>query len=81
MKSLKARSSGPSGMVGREDEDVGVSWFRIMERMACVPQAFWIVCAAKKRFSGGEVSYVPSRGVSARAPAASRVHLKRKMTP
>jgi hypothetical protein len=80
VKSLKEASSVPSGIAGRGAG--GLSWFRITERMACVPQAFWIVCAAKKTlFSVAVSSYVPSIGASARAPAASRVHLNRKITP
>lgn len=47
VKSLKPRSSSPSVMAGSGAG--GLSWFRITERMACVPQAFWMVCAAKKR--------------------------------
>lgn len=80
VKSLKERSSLPSAMGGRGWS--GLSWLRITERMAWVPQAFWIVWAAKKTlFSVAVGSYVPSSGASARAPAASRVHLKRKITP
>lgn len=80
MKSLKEASSAPKGIAGSGFG--GLSWFRITERMACVPHAFWIVWAAKKTlFSVAVSSYVPSRGASARAPAASRVHLKRKITP
>jgi hypothetical protein len=47
VNSLKELSSVPRGMAGRGAG--GLSWFRITERMAWVPQAFWIVCAAKKR--------------------------------
>jgi hypothetical protein len=47
VKSLKEHSSVPSEIAGRGVG--GWSWFRMMERMACVPQAFWMVCAAKKR--------------------------------
>lgn len=48
MKSLKSRSSEPIS-IPEEEAGEAESWFRIMERTACVPQAFWIVCAAKKR--------------------------------
>jgi hypothetical protein len=51
------------------------------ERMAWVPQAFWMVWPAKKRFSGREVTKVPSRGWVVFVEGGSRIHLKRKMTP
>lgn len=80
VKSLKERSSGPMSM--GTGVEAGVSWFRITERMAWVPQAFWMVWAAKKSpFSSvAVVSYVPSSGWEV-SRVFSRVHLKRKMTP
>lgn len=50
VNSLKVESSVPRLMGGKEG---GFSLFRIMERIACVPQAFWIVWAAKKTFASG----------------------------
>jgi hypothetical protein len=80
VNSLKELSSSPRTIGFRGAG--GLSLLRMTERMAWVPQAFWIVWAAKKTlFSVAVVSYVPSSGASARAPAASRVHLKRKITP
>lgn len=50
--------------------------------MACVPQAFWIVCAAKKRpcSEAAVWSYVPSAGAVLLRDCPP-IHLKRKMTP
>ena len=55
VKSLKAWRSGPTSIGCEAFEEEGVSWFRITERMACVPQAFWMVWAAKKREGSGVV--------------------------
>ena len=79
VKSLKDRSSFPMSMGYGVEE--GLSWLRITERMACVPQAFWIVWAAKKRFSGAVLSYVPSMGASGVVGVWSRRYLQRKITP
>lgn len=82
MKSLNSRRSGPISIpdevvAGEEVE----SWFRMTERTAWVPHAFWMVCAAKKRpFSVASGSYVPSCGVDASLDWPP-IHLKRKITP
>lgn len=54
VKSLKERSSEPRVMGGRGAD--GLSWLRMTERIAWVPQAFWIVCAAKKTLFAVAVS-------------------------
>lgn len=55
------------------------SWFSSTDSSACVPHAFGIVCAAKKRFSDASGSYEPSGGSS--PPLVPDSHLNRKMTP
>lgn len=63
------------------------SWLRITERMAWVPQAFWIVWAAKNGESPSLlVSYWPScgdlvEGLSLLLLPVGRRYLKRKITP
>lgn len=63
MKLLKSERSGPIS-IGYGVPEAGVSWFKITDRMACVPHAFWMVCAAKKRpcSEAAAWSYVPSAG-------------------
>lgn len=88
MKSLKEESSWPSGIGVKLFSGVAESWFSRTERMACVPQAFWIVWFAKKRESvsrsGG--ANVPSVGevlslLFALGEGLARRYLKRKITP
>jgi hypothetical protein len=62
-----------------------LSWFRRTESRACVPQAFWIVCDAKKRDSAAAWSNVPAGGCDFEAEEGFEEeevgYLKRKMTP
>lgn len=100
MKSLKARSSGPMSIACEGAVVAGpvvLSWLRMTERMACVPQAFWMVWLAKKGVSGvvgdGVVWYSPSGGalvvvvafgdedVEDVGGSVGRRYLNRKMTP
>lgn len=55
------------------------SLFSSTESKAWVPQAFCMVCAAKKRFSAPSKSKFPSRGVPLDLSPVG--YLKRKMTP
>jgi hypothetical protein len=55
------------------------SLFSSRETIAWVPQAFWMVCAAKKRSFAASWSYLPSLGVSPRVSPVG--YLKRKITP
>ena len=80
VKSLKEESSGPREIGVWWFSGVGVSWFRRTERMAWVPQAFWIVWFAKKKFSGTLVAGTPSC-LWVLLVAGARRYLKRKMTP
>jgi hypothetical protein len=83
---LKSRSSDPISIPVEEaeeeaEEEAAESWFRMTDRTACVPHAFWIVWAAKNRpFSVASGSYVPSCGVDASLDWPP-IHLKRKITP
>lgn len=81
MKLLKSDKSDPIS-IGYDVPDAGVSWFRITDKMAWVPHAFWMVCAAKKRPCSEEAvwSYVPSAG-EVLLWLGPPIHLKRKMTP
>lgn len=62
VKSLNSRREGPMSilvsLVSAPDVDALLvrSLFRMTERIACVPQAFWMVCAAKKRSCSSTVS-------------------------
>lgn len=84
MKSLKEESSGPSVMGSLLFSGEGVSWFSRTERIACVPQAFWIVWLAKKK-EGGRVQRsvgVPSADEEdVLMSGVWRRYLKRKITP
>jgi hypothetical protein len=84
VKSLKEESSAPSVMGVLLFSGVAESWFRRTERIACVPQAFWIVWFAKKKDSGrvsGEAG-VPSWVEDVvEVEAWGRRYLKRKITP
>lgn len=64
MNSRKEERVGPMSMVWSDSEGARESGvlLRRTERRACVPQAFWMVWAAKKRESAAAWSKVPSRG-------------------
>lgn len=55
------------------------SLFSRTDSSACVPQAFWMVWEAKKRFSAASKSKVPSLGLSVDFSPVG--YLKRNITP
>lgn len=83
VKSLKEPSSGPMSMVDEGwREGLEESLLMTTERMAWVPQAFWMVCEAKKRplSSTAVGSKAPSCGVE-ESVEVEPTYLKRNMTP
>lgn len=64
MNSRKEERVGPMSIAWSDSDSERESGvlLRRTESRACVPQAFWMVWAAKKRESAAAWSKVPSRG-------------------